>query len=88
MSAPICLFIKSSVYLRYDHHQTGRGNKLYAEFTRLSDYNFSAPDIFVEIFDVTSFSNPVSTPYITMSCHWAIFVLMPFSSPTTASLNE
>ena len=30
----------------------GRGNVLYAEFTRLSDYDFSAPDVFVEIFDV------------------------------------
>ena len=30
----------------------GRGNILYAEFTRLSDYDFSAPDVFVEIFDV------------------------------------
>ena len=30
----------------------GHGNKLYAEFTRLSDYNFTGPDVFIEIFDL------------------------------------
>ena len=30
----------------------GRGNMLFAEFTRLSDYDFTADDIFVEIFDL------------------------------------
>ena len=28
------------------------GNKLYAEFTRLSAWNFTAPDVFVEVFDL------------------------------------
>ena len=28
------------------------GNKLYAEFTRLTDWNFTAPDVFVEVFDL------------------------------------
>ena len=30
------------------------GNKLYAEFTRLTDWNFTAPDIFVEVFDLST----------------------------------
>lgn len=29
-----------------------RGNKLYAEFTRLTDWNFTAADVFVEVFDL------------------------------------
>ena len=28
------------------------GNRLYAEFTRVSDWNFSAADVFVEVFDL------------------------------------
>ena len=35
-----------------DRAPGGRGNKLYAEFTRLNDYNFTADDVFVEIFDL------------------------------------
>ena len=31
-----------------------RGDILYAEFTRLADWNFTAPDIFVELFDVAA----------------------------------
>ena len=36
----------------------GRGNKLYAEFTRLDGYDFSSTDIFVEIFDVLVCTSP------------------------------
>mmetsp|Transcript_38219 Transcript_38219/g.126567 ORF Transcript_38219/g.126567 Transcript_38219/m.126567 type:complete len:674 (+) Transcript_38219:1039-3060(+) len=32
----------------------GHGDLLYAEFTRLSDYNFTAADIFVEIFNLAT----------------------------------
>ena len=32
----------------------GHGDLLYAEFTRLSDYNFTADDIFVEIFNLAT----------------------------------
>merc|ERR1712039_724045 len=35
-----------------DSRPGGYGNKLYAEFTRLTDYDFTSPDIFVEIFDL------------------------------------
>jgi len=35
-----------------DRAPGGRGNKLYAEFTRLSDFDFSAADVFVEVFDL------------------------------------
>ena len=40
----------------------GHSNVLYAEFTRLSDYNFTAADIFVEIFNLATDPGQLHNP--------------------------
>lgn len=42
----------SNTYRALRFVSKARGNKLYAEFTKVTDWNFTAPDIFIEIFNV------------------------------------
>ena len=45
---------ESNTYRALRFVSATHGNKLYAEFTRVTDWNFTARDIFVEVFDLDS----------------------------------
>lgn len=45
---------ESNTYRALRFVSATHGNKLYAEFTRVTDWNFTALDIFIEVFDLNS----------------------------------